>query len=122
MKTLDVDDSLFMSVVNKALSFSYSGESSIVGVDFLVSVLNEEYRSARDVINSRLPLHFTPAATDYTTSQNGLTGHYPAHRADGFGENDIYKVPNDHLGVDIIVVITRQPPTSTLFPYTTLFR
>jgi hypothetical protein len=97
------EDAPFVSVDNRMLYFSSNGEKSMGGFDILLCDLLTDgtWSESRNI---GYPFNSTNDDAFYTTTVDGLRGYMTSTRKGGYGENDIYEIQNDFLGVKNVAV------------------
>jgi len=98
------EDAPFISVDNKTLYYASNGAKSIGGFDILMSELNDDGTWSESK-NIGFPFNSTNDDIFYTTTIDGLIGYMTSFRPGGNGDNDIYEIHNDFLGVSNIAVL-----------------
>ena len=104
------EDAPFISVDNKTLYYASNGVKSIGGFDILYTELNPDGTWGASK-NLGYPFNSTNDDIFYTTTIDGLKGYMTSFRDKGFGDQDIYEIQNEYLGVNNIAALKGQIKT-----------
>ncbi len=84
--------SLFIHPDGKTLFFSSRGHKTMGGFDVFKTVWNEKTKKWSTPENLGYPINTADDDVDFVLSASGKHGYYASHKADGYGEKDIYRI------------------------------
>ncbi|MBI4929592.1 MAG: OmpA family protein [Bacteroidetes bacterium] len=83
---------VFIHPDGKTLYFSSQGHNSMGGFDIFKSVWNKKTKKWSKPENMGYPINTADNDIDYVVSASGKHAYYSSFKADGYGEQDIYKI------------------------------
>ncbi len=84
--------SLFIHPDGKTLFFSSCGHKTMGGFDVFKTVWDEKKKKWSTPENLGYPINTVDDDVDFVLSASGKHGYYASHKADGYGEKDIYRI------------------------------